>query len=76
MHDCMHTQDLSNLLVDEDKAEEHIADVLSEVELLHKQASYCTRKLNRCCRCCCVLLSFVVLCSALLCFALLCFPLL
>lgn len=31
------SQDLSNLLVEEDKAEEYIADVLSEVELLHKQ---------------------------------------
>lgn len=33
-------QDLSNLLVEEDKAEENISDVLSEVELLHKQASH------------------------------------
>lgn len=32
-------QDLSNLLVEEDKAEEAMGDVLSEVELLHKQAS-------------------------------------
>lgn len=36
---CIFTQDLSNLLVEEDKAEEYIADVLSEVELLHKQVS-------------------------------------
>eukprot|EP00903_Cladosiphon_okamuranus_P008948 g8563.t1 len=30
-------QDLSNLLVEEDKAEEYITDVLGELELLHKQ---------------------------------------
>ncbi|CAM9852513.1 unnamed protein product [Pylaiella littoralis] len=33
-------RDLSNLLVEEDKAEECIGDVISEVELLHKQASW------------------------------------
>ncbi|CAM9164644.1 unnamed protein product [Ectocarpus sp. 6 AP-2014] len=37
-------QDLSNLLVEEDKAEENITDVLSEVELLHKQASHSVKR--------------------------------
>lgn len=37
-HPLSHAQDLSNLLVEEDKAEECLADVLSELELLQKQA--------------------------------------